>query len=190
MENKIDYKNIYYPPGGILMWILILLEMLTFGIALTVLAIYSRENPELYHQSREILNVNFGATNTVFLLISGFFMATSVHQFKAKNIPKASFFLKLAVAGGLLFLSLKGIEYYDKIEMGIGLGYNTFFTFYWLLTGFHVIHVIVGIIILLFVNHSLTKNDTALEDIEAGATFWHMCDLIWLILFPVLYLIF
>jgi len=189
--NKIviDYKNIYYPPGGILMWILIFLELITFGIALIILAINSKENPELFHQSRLTLNTTFGALNTVFLLTSGFFMATTVHQFRKNNFSKAAFFLKNTMLGGFLFLILKGVEYYLKINTGYTLGYNSFFTFYWLLTGFHVIHVLVGLVILLFMYQGIRKETTVLEDIEASAAFWHMCDLIWLLLFPVLYLI-
>jgi len=85
-ETKINYKNIYYPPGGILMWILITLELITFGIALIALVFQSRENPELYHESRLMLNTTFGAINTVFLLVSGFFMATTVHFFKQQKL--------------------------------------------------------------------------------------------------------
>jgi len=93
--------------------------------------------------------------------------------------------------GGFLFLGLKSVEYYDKLNMGLVLDYNTFFSFYWLLTGFHVIHVLVGLVILSFFYYTLKKQKTEsnLEDIEAGAAFWHMCDLIWLLLFPVIYLI-
>jgi len=188
-KNIIDYKNIYYPPGGILMWILIFLELITFGIALIVLVINSKENPELFHQSRLALNTTFGALNTVFLLTSGFFMATTVHQFKQNNSLKAAFFLKITMLGGFLFLILKGVEYYLKIDAGYTLGYNSFFTFYWLLTGFHVIHVLVGLVILLFMYNGIKKETLVLEDVEASAAFWHMCDLIWLLLFPVLYLI-
>ncbi|MEN8124826.1 MAG: cytochrome c oxidase subunit 3 [Bacteroidota bacterium] len=187
---KIDYKNIYYPPGGILIWILIFLELITFGIALIVLVINSSKEPEIFHQSRLALNATFGALNTIFLLTSGFFMATTVHQFKLKNSKKASFYLNLTMLGGLLFLILKGIEYYLKINTGHTIGYNSFFTFYWLLTGFHVIHVIVGLVILLFMKNGIKKSKSLLEDVEASAAFWHMCDLIWLLLFPTLYLIF
>lgn len=188
--TKIDYKNIYYPPGGILMWIIIFLELFTFGIALIVLVIGSKENPVLYQQSASHLNATYGAINTIFLLVSGFFMASSVHQFKLNNIKKSSFYLKLTMLGGVLFLALKTVEYLEKIEHGYTLGYDTFFNFYWLLTGFHVIHVLVGLVILLFMQRSLKKSTAILEDVEASATFWHMCDLIWLLLFPVLYLIF
>ncbi len=190
-ETKIDYKNIYYPPGGILMWILITLELITFGIALIALVAYSRENPELYHESRLMLNTTFGAINTVFLLVSGFFMATTVHLFKLQKFDKTLFYLRLTMLGGFLFLALKTVEYYEKLNLGLVLDYNTFFTFYWLLTGFHVIHVLVGMVILMFFYYTLKNKKTQpeLEDIEAGAAFWHMCDLIWLLLFPVIYLI-
>jgi len=188
-STEINYKNIYYPPGGILMWILIFLELITFGAALIVLVINSKDDPEIFHQSRLTLNASFGAINTVFLLTSGFFMATTVHQFKINNLQKASFYLNLTMLGGLLFLILKGLEYYLKIDAGYTIGYNTFYTFYWLLTGFHVIHVIVGLIILLFMQSGINKSKALIEDIEASAAFWHMCDLIWLLLFPVIYLI-
>jgi len=187
---KIDYKNVFYPPGGILIWILILLELFTFGISLIVLVFSSKENPEAYELSASHLNATYGAMNTIFLLTSGFFMATSVHQFKNNNIDKSKLFLKLTMAGGVLFLILKTIEYSQKIDLGLTLGYDTFFNFYWLLTGFHVIHIIVGLVILLSMHRSLSKNKAVVEDVEASAAFWHMCDLIWLLLFPVLYLIF
>ncbi len=191
-EAQIDYKNVYYPPGGILLWILIFLELITFSAALIALAVYSRENPEAYHQSRMMLNSTYGATNTIFLLTSGFFMATTIHLLKQVKIDKAKFFLRLTMLGGFLFLALKTIEYYEKIEHGLTLSYNTFFTFYWLLTGFHVIHVLVGLVILSFMYFNIKKKREQINilDAEAGATFWHMCDLIWLLLFPMLYLIF
>ena len=156
-NNTIDYKSVYYPPGGILIWILIFLELITFSAALIALAVYSRENPEAYHSSRLLLNSTYGAINTLFLLTSGFFMATSMHQLKKSNYVKTTFYLKLSILGGLLFLGLKAVEYSDKIAQGLTIGYDTFFTFYWLLTLFHVIHVLVGIIILTSMYFSIKK---------------------------------
>lgn len=189
---KIDYKNIFYPPGGILMWIIIYLELITFGMAFVAFVYYGHQEPEVFHQSRLQLNTTFGAINTVFLLTSGFFMAIAVHQFTEKNIAKSSFYFKLTMLGGLLFLLLKSVEYYHKIESGISLETNMFFSFYWMLTAFHLIHVIMGMVILIWTNYGMTKknSDTVIEDVEACAAFWHMCDLIWLLLFPILYLIF
>ena len=193
MENQsINHKNLYYPPGGILLWIVIFLELFTFGIALIAMIMYSKDEPEVFHNSRLLLNSTFGAINTLFLLTSGFFMAKSVENFKANNISKSSLYLKLTMLGGVLFLILKSVEYYGKLGAGLTMGYNTFFSFYWMLTLFHVIHVIVGLVILISIYFGIKKEkiSTKLEDIEASAAFWHMCDLIWLLLFPVIYLLF
>jgi nitric oxide reductase NorE protein len=190
--QKINYKNIFYPPGGILMWIIIFLELITFGMAIVSFVYFGKQNSELYHQSRLQLNTSFGAINTFFLLTSGYFMANAVHQFKENNIQKSSFYFKLTMLGGFLFILLKSIEYYHKIEAGISLDTNIFFSFYWMLTGFHVIHIIIGLVILSLTNYGMNKqnSETTIEDIEACGAFWHLCDLIWLLLFPVLYLIF
>ena len=190
--QQVNEKSIYYPPGGILLWILIFLELITFGAALVAMMVYGKQEPEMFHASRLHLNTTIGTINTIALITSGFFMALSVQYFKEKNLKKSSLFLKLTMLGGVLFLVLKGFEYYEKVEVGLTIGYNTFFTFYWLLTLFHVIHLLVGLVILLFMQHDLNKNKTNanLEDIEASAAFWHMCDLIWLLIFPVIYLIF
>ncbi len=192
MKENINYKNIYYPPGGILIWIIILLELLTFGIALIAMVVSSKSNPEVYHSSRLMLNSTYGVINTLFLLTGGFFMAEAVRFIKKNNLTKASFYTAIAILSGISFLILKGVEYYEKIEHGIGLEYNSFFTFYWLLTGFHVVHVMVGVIILAFMYKGLksVKSPISPESFETGAHFWHMVDLIWLLLFPLLYLIF
>jgi len=192
METKIDYKNVYYPPGGILLWIIIFLELITFGVALIALVFYAKEDPVLFHESRLHLNVTFGTINTVLLLTSGFFMAVTVHELKQNQKEKAKKYLLLTMLFGVLFLVLKSIEYNAKLDAGLVMGSNTFFTFYWMLTLFHVIHVIVGLVILASVYFGLKKKDSAtkIEDVEASAAFWHMCDLIWLLLFPVIYLIF
>ncbi len=190
--SKIEYKNIYYPPGGILLWIIIFLELITFGMALIAMVYYGKQEPEVFHESRLLLNVSFGTINTIILLTSGFFMALTVRQIKINNKLKAKKFLIATMIFGLLFLVVKSFEYYAKIQAGLDLGYNTFFTFYWMLTLFHVVHVIVGLVILTSVYFSLNKEniETLVEDCEASAAFWHMCDLIWLLLFPIIYLIF
>ena len=192
METKIDYKNIYFPPGGILLWIIIFLELITFAVALIAMVISAKEDPVLFHESRLHLNVTFGTINTLFLLTSGFFMAVTVHELKENQKEKAKKYLLLTMLFGVLFLILKSIEYNSKIDAGLVMGTNTFFTYYWMLTLFHVIHVIVGLVILTSVYFGIKKENstTKIEDVEASAAFWHMCDLIWLLLFPVIYLIF
>jgi len=190
METKklnINYKNFYYPPGGILLWIIIFLELITFGMALIALVYSANDEPQLFSESSLQLNKTIGTINTVFLLTSGFFVANAVYNFKKHHFKQATIQFKIAMFLGLLFVFLKSLEYYTKFQSGFVLGSNTFFTFYWLLTGFHLIHVVFGLVILFILNQNLkTKTN---EDVEASAAFWHMCDLIWLLLFPVLYLI-
>lgn len=174
------------------MWIIIYLELITFSIALLAMVYYNSQEPTEFHDSRLLLNSTYGMLNTIFLLTSGFFMIVSVNELKAKKKQKARKYLMFTMLLGVLFLILKSVEYYDKIEAGLGMGYNTFFSFYWMLTLFHVIHVIVGLVILASVYYGIGKENssTKLEDVEASAAFWHMCDLIWLLLFPIIYLIF
>jgi len=188
----IDSKNVFYPPGGILMWIIIFLELFTFGMALVAMVYYGSLERELFHESRLLLNTSFGAVNTVFLLTSGFFMAKSVMELKRNQVDKSIRYLWITMFLGLCFLILKSIEYSSKIDAGLDMNYNLFFTFYWALTFFHVVHVVVGLIILAVTAYNLKKNAAKVEliDVEAGAAFWHMCDLIWLLLFPIIYLIF
>lgn len=187
-----DHKNILYPPGGILIWIIIFLELITFGAALVAMVYSGSEEPEIFHSSKSLLNETFGAINTIFLIGSGFCMAQTVHYFKQQSLNKSSVYLKLAILGGFLFLCLKGYEYANKIQEGYTVDYNTFFTYYWMLTLFHLVHVLVGMGILVTLLFDVQKKGTNanLENIEAGAAFWHMCDLIWILIFPIIYLIF
>ena len=190
--QQINSKNIWYPPGGILMWIIIFLELFTFGAALIAMAHYSNQEIELFHNSSLKLNTTYGMINTLFLLTSGFFMAVSVSELKKGNKLHFKKLLLLTMFFGCLFLGLKSFEYIEKLNEGITIGYNTFFTFYWMLTLFHVIHVIVGLVILASVYFGVIKEktNTSIEDVEASAAFWHMCDLIWMMLFPIIYLLF
>ena len=81
-KTTVDYKNIYYPPGGILIWIIIFLELITFGAALIAITYYGNQELELFHDSSLKLNKTFGMINTIFLLTSGFLMARSVTELK------------------------------------------------------------------------------------------------------------
>jgi len=188
----IDNKNVYYPPGGILIWMLIVLELLTFGIALIVMVIQSKSEPDLFHEMSAKLNTLFGSINTIVLLTSGFFMAMSLHKFKEKAFASSKKYLMFTMLIGSVFIVIKSMEYQHKFAEGMTLGSNTFMNYYWLLTGFHMIHVLVGLVILLLMYRSIHRNPERVDvlDYEASASFWHMCDLIWLLLFPVLYLLF
>lgn len=179
--------GILEPPGGFFIWMLVALELVTFGVAIVALVVSAGHEPEVYHRSRLLLDPRYGIANTFFLLTSGYFMAGSLHHFRAGHLALTRRSLGLTLLGGGLFLALKGVEYADKIRHGHTLGSDPFFTWYWLLTVFHLMHVLVGMVILVCLLRKLRTIRE--EDFEAGGIFWHMCDLIWLLLFPALYLI-
>lgn len=181
-------SSIADPPGGIFIWIIVTLELLTFGIALIAFAASAKSHPEIFHASSQLLDLRFGLANTIFLITSGYFMAECVRHFHSDQIQKSRRALTFALGGGMLFLISKSLEYADKISHGHTLGSDPFFTWYWLLTAFHLMHVVVGMIILAFLLRRLGEAKS--ENIEAGGAFWHMCDLVWLFLFPAIYLVF
>lgn len=182
----------YYPPGGILIWILVFLELITFGAALIVMVFQGKSEPDLFASMAGKMDVMAGTFNTVVLLTSGYFMASGLKLFKKRAYRKAKYHLLITILLGLVFVGIKVMEYSAKLDIGLALGTNTFMNYYWLLTGFHLIHVITGLIILLVILWPIQKNPASIDvpDLEAGGAFWHMCDLIWLFLFPVIYLIF
>ena len=185
-------KSIAYPPGGILIWIVIYVELITFGMAIVGLVFYGAQDRSQYHADSLLLNRNIAAINTVLLLTGGFLAAKAMACFKEKNTEKSAQFLLWAIFSGVGFLVLKMVEYSQKLQAGLTMEKSSFFMNYWLLTGFHWLHVLVGVVILIFMRKTIIqlKDSASLEDLEAGTAFWHMCDLIWLLLFPILYLLF
>ncbi|MCB1144760.1 MAG: cytochrome c oxidase subunit 3 [Leptospiraceae bacterium] len=144
-------------------------------------------NPDAFSIMRKAMSPIYGFLNTILLITSGYFLvlANRFHHLKKDN------FVRGALLGGILlgvgFLILKSMEYSSKFSKGIELHSNDFFTFYFFLTGFHFLHVMVGIFILTFL---LVRQKTVSEiNFEAGAIFWHMCDLIWIMIFPLFYLV-
>lgn len=184
LKNK---KSIFFPPGGFLIWIILLVEMITFFIGISSLLYEKRSAYADFIFMQSSLNIHFGLWNTIFLITSGFFMAIAVHFHKSLQTTEVTFSLLLAIFFGVFFLILKSIEYVGKLNAGYTIDFSDFFAFYWLLTGFHFLHVFVGLLILIYIY--LIRNSILHENFESGATFWHMCDLIWIILFPALYLV-
>lgn len=187
-----DSRGILYPPGGAFICSLVLLELLTFSFGLIAFFVAGKNDSVAFAESCQQLKPLYGLTNTIVLLTSGYFTALSVAAFTKKDKLIARRFIGYALIGGIAFLLIKGVEYQEKIAQGFTLGYDVFFTYYWLLSVFHLMHVIAGMVILLVLRRKLTTAAAYIEtdDYEAGAVFWHMCDLIWLILFPALYLVF
>lgn len=189
--NDKKNKQIYYPPGGILIWLIVFIEIITFGMAIVAFQISKQNDLTVFKQGAEQLNTTIGTINTIVLLVSGYFMASAVNAIKNQKITICKRLISFSILGGTAFIVLKSIEYFQKIENNLLPDENIFYTYYWFITLFHLIHVIIGIIILFIIKKNLKKIPTEedRENLEASAVFWHMCDLIWLLIFPIIYLI-
>ncbi|MCP4457659.1 MAG: nitric oxide reductase [Cytophagales bacterium] len=185
-------KSFYYPPGGILIWIVVFLELVTFSMALLVFMSQRQTDLQLFSESQKLLNTTLGMLNTITLLTSGLFMATGLSELKSGNQKKAVLYLWLTIGLGILFMALKAYEYYEKFQLETSVISNEFFMFYWFITGFHFLHVLVAVVLLSFML-AKTKSGSYtfenFEDVESVGIFWHMCDLIWIVVFPVIYLL-
>jgi nitric oxide reductase NorE protein len=119
-------------------------------------------------------------------------MAMSVLALENDAKKRSDYFFVGSMVLGMIFLLVKFVEYRSKYVKGMTLGENTFMDFYWLLTGFHAIHILVGILILVSIRFGRRgqTDAEALSYWESGAAFWHLCDLIWLMIFPALYILY
>lgn len=166
-----------------MMWLLIASELAVFGMTLIGYAGVRFKDPAGFLAAQNELDRVAGAINTAVLLTSGLFAALAVEARKCGLRSRARQMLAAAGTLGVVFLVVKAREYAVEIGHGRGLDDGGFFTLYFLITGFHAAHVVLGLVILAIV---AVWDD--IENIETGAAFWHMVDLIWVIVFPCLYL--
>ncbi|MCB1387547.1 MAG: cytochrome c oxidase subunit 3 family protein [Rhodobiaceae bacterium] len=171
-------------PGNPMMWVLIASEIAVFGAGLVGFAGARILQPELFAQSQASLDRMVGAANTAVLLTSGLFAALAIAARKNGRSGTSRMWLGAASLLGCIFLWLKISEYLAKAEAGIGIETNTFFTLYYLLTGFHLLHVVFGLAVL-----AIVAVWNSVENLETGCAFWHMVDLVWVLIFPVIYLV-
>lgn len=168
-------------PGNPMMWILILSEMAAFGAFFVGFAVAYALDPATFDASQGALDRRLGGINTLVLVTSGWLAALAVRAQEAGRGGRAP--LLGAMALGLVFLAVKGHEYSATLSKGFGIETNTFFTLYFLMTGFHALHVVMGVVIL-----GLVAWKNSHENLQTGTAFWHMIDMIWVIMFPLVYL--
>ncbi|SMO32581.1 nitric oxide reductase NorE protein [Thalassovita litoralis] len=171
-------------PGDLMMWLLIVSELLVFGAGLAAFMGVRLTDVAGFAEAQSHLHRAAAGINTVVLVTSGWLAALAVQAAEAGRAARTRLFLAGAALLGVVFLWIKAIEYADKAAQGISFETHSFFTFYYLLTGFHAVHVVAGIVILGLVALAPTPRNT-----EVGTAFWHMVDLVWVILFPILYLL-
>lgn len=179
-------------PGEAGIWVFIMGDMVVFALFFLVFAFYRGEQPALFSASQATLNTGLGLANTLLLLTSSWFVIEAV-QAARRGLARLScglFFL--AFLCGLAFSGIKLVEYSEKIAAGITLTSNDFFMFYYIFTGLHFVHVLVGLVLLVFVMMTLARpatGESGMHFIEVGASYWHMVDVLWIILFPLIYLV-
>jgi len=191
-DQQADQQTTGILPGDFAIWIFIFAELLVFGIFFIIYAVIRAQNIALFNQYQDTLNREIGAINTVLLITASYFVVRAIHAIREDQADSCARWLGASMAAGAGFLMLKSIEFYDKFSAGIGLDTNTFYFFYISLAFFHFLHVILGMIILLAVWIKTKRGRYSAAEhtgIETGASYWHMVDLVWIILFPLVYII-
>lgn len=171
------------------MWFFVIGDLLIFGVYFVCYMFYRGQNQALFLQSQHQLNQGIGVTNTVLLLTSSLFVALASLAAREGKSADAFRFTGIAFGLGLAFPVFKMLEWIPKISAGLTPGENLFFMYYYLMTGIHLCHVVLGLVILGFVMRDLrTSGKPNIEFVETGAIYWHMVDLLWIILFALFYL--
>lgn len=175
-------------PGDFDMWVLILGDMFFFGCYFITYMAFRARSPGAFADAQLHLNSGIGVANTLILLTSSMLVAHGVVLARRGN-PEAALRMVLAAAGcGVLFVLLKAYEWREAIAGGFTL-HNEFFSFYFVLTGLHVVHLLLGLLILGIVARELRDpRKRRIGMVEQGAIYWHMVDLLWIVIFAILYL--
>jgi nitric oxide reductase NorE protein len=178
-------------PGDLAMWFFILAELTVFAIFFIGFAVAEQYNREMFTLGKEKLHPSAGLINTLALITSSLFVALSVNAIHQNRQVKAKNLLIIAQLLAVVYLVVKAWEYQSLFSMGIDIETNTFFTLYFLITAFHFMHVLLGMVILTFMAVKAHKKEYSdnISGFESGACYWHMVDLLWIILFPLIYVI-
>lgn len=179
-------------PGEVGVWVFIFGDMLVFGVLFATYLYYRVDDPALFARSQEALTEAYGAVNTMLLLVSSLLVVVAVRAVRTGVRGVAPGMLIGAIACGLAFSGLKVFEYSGKLGQDITPATNDFYMYYYVLTGLHWFHLVLGLAVLTYLfflarRPHLTKGQFAF--VEGGACFWHMVDLLWIVLFPLLYLV-
>jgi nitric oxide reductase NorE protein len=179
-------------PGEIGIWLFVAGDLLVFAVFFIVIALGHVQQPEVFGPASSALDMWVGVLNTFLLLTGSWFVAVGVDKCRKAGKPVASRYFSLGILCGLAFAANKTFEWGGKISAGLSPATNDFYMYFFIFTGIHLLHVIVGIGVLLLIRNvsrrpALTQRDLA--TMESGATFWHLVDLLWIVLFALFYLV-
>ncbi|MHC1762506.1 MAG: cytochrome c oxidase subunit 3 [Negativicutes bacterium] len=179
-------------PGNPSVWVLITLEMAVFLLYFVVFTSGRIEKPAMFEQGRQQLNSVLGFANTLILLTSSWFVVQAVKAAREQIADLVKRYLLLAMLCGATFGVLKIVGYCGDALAGYSITTNMFFGYYFVITGLHFLHVLVGLMVLIicyFKARHGSINNQFLVWIESGGCFWHMVDMLWVFIFPMLYLL-
>ncbi len=176
--------------GKLAMWLFLCSEVMFFSGLMGAYMTLRIGHPENFDEGHNVLHGSIGldAFNTALLISSSLTMALAVLAGQKKETAKQRLLLLCTAAMGSLFLVLKCYEYSIKIEHGYLPRHDLFFAFYWTLTAIHGVHILAGVIPILGLWYFSHKRDVSHET-EMIGLYWHFVDLVWIFLFPLLYLI-
>ena len=173
-------------------WFFITADITMFAVFFALFVVERYKAVALFEISRQKLDPVLGVLNTLILLSSSWLVALAVHSARSGRCHAVQRYLTLGMLVGAGFAVSKIFEYWQKISHGITLLSNDFFMFYFALTGLHFLHFVIGMVVLAV---CLAKSRTDALDqkyvvwIESSGCYWHMVDLLWIVLFPMLYLL-
>lgn len=179
-------------PGAEGLWVFIGMDMMFFFIMFMLFMTGRRDAPELFEAGRLTLDPDFGGINTLILLTSSWFFVLALNAARRDRLQDVPRWLIASFLGGVAFGISKAFEYGAKFAAGLTPATNDFYMYYFVLTGFHMLHVAGGCIMLLVFwrmarRRAFGPGRTTV--IECGGIYWHMVDLLWIVLFPLLYLL-
>jgi len=178
-------------PGEPGIWVFILGDMLMFAVFFGAFLVQRGEDPELFAASRDVLSPAVGAVNTIVLLSSSLLVAAAVREERAGRRLVARRLVAGAGVCAAAFATIKVLEWVAKLNAGHGPDDNLFFTYYYMLTGLHFAHLLIGSAVLAYLWRRLgrpARPESERRVVECCASYWHMVDLLWVVLFPVIYL--
>ncbi|MEE2732077.1 MAG: cytochrome c oxidase subunit 3 [Pseudomonadota bacterium] len=176
-------------PGQAAMWFFVLGDLWIFTCYFACYAFDRAREPMAFLQGQHTLNQDMGAFNTILLLSSSLLVAWCLKAARKQEYTQARQLLMMGGASGVCFLLIKAVEWYIKIDAGLPEISGQFFIYYFMFTGLHFLHVSLGLAILTLAYLELKKATSGnLAFVESGAVYWHMVDLLWIIIFALLYL--
>ena len=176
--------------GDLAVWLIICAEMLAFAILFLCYAVARALNVQEFNASQATLDLHSGAINTVLLISGSWCVVRAVQAVRQDGRRSGLQWLGAGMLCGVGFITIKSVEFAGKFAAGLDLSTNTFYMFYFLLTGFHFLHVIVAMVFLGILWVRTWQGHYGAHDthaLESGASFWHMVDLLWIVLFPLVY---